>query len=278
MSEVEASTATIMPPPRPKKWTGARIAGLAVMVFWAAAGVGLVWYLIDAFSIKFYERYAWKFLHGFWITIKIVGISLIIGAVLSVPLTFARLSSHKVISKLAFGYSYLFRGTPLLAQTYLVYYGFGAFSEELKSVGLWWFFRDATSCIIFIFSLNTAAYQAEILRGSIENVPNTQTEAGRALGLSTFAIYYKIIIPQALITALRPYGNEIILMIKGSAIASLVTVFDLMGETRRAFSRSFDFQTYIWAALLYLSVVEALRNVWSRLETRLTRHLERESE
>ncbi|HSG95752.1 MAG TPA: amino acid ABC transporter permease, partial [Afifellaceae bacterium] len=82
-------------------------------------------------------------------------------------------------------------------------------------------------------------------------------------------------LPQAMIVALRPYGNEIVLMIKGSAIASIVTVFDLMGETRRAFSRTFDFETYIWAAIFYLILVELLRRLWARLETRLTRHLVR---
>ena len=85
----------------------------------------------------------------------------------------------------------------------------------------------------------------------------------------------KVIFPQAMIVALRPYGNEIILMIKASAIVSIVTVFDLMGETRRAYSRTFDFQTYIWAAIFYLLIVEALRNVWVVLEKRLTRHLKR---
>ncbi len=78
-----------------------------------------------------------------------------------------------------------------------------------------------------------------------------------------------------MIVALRPYGNEIILMIKGSAIVAIVTVFDLMGETRYAFSRTFDFQMYIWAAILYLIMVEILRNIWSALEARLTRHLKR---
>jgi len=277
MSETTTLTQAA-PPPLARKWSGARLAGLALMGFWIAAGLGLVWYLVDAFSWKFFDRYALKFLSGFWVTIKIVSLSLIFGAILSIPLTFGRLSKHFLISKMAYGYSYLFRGTPLLAQTYLLYYGFGTFNEELAAVGLWWFFRDATNCIIFIFALNTAAYQAEILRGSIQNVAKSQYEAGHALGLPMWVIYYRIIIPQALITALRPYGNEIILMIKGSAIASLVTVFDLMGETRRAFSRSFDFQTYIWAALMYLSVVEALRLVWQRLEARLTRHLARSEE
>jgi polar amino acid transport system permease protein len=96
-----------------------------------------------------------------------------------------------------------------------------------------------------------------------------------ALGLNRFQTFYKIILPQALIVALRPYGNEIILMIKGSAIVALVTVFDLMGETRRAFSRTYDFQTYIWAAVFYFVIVETLRNIWELARARLTRHLKR---
>src|SRR5690606_1042496 len=127
--------------------------------------------------------------------------------------------------------------------------------------GLWTFFRDAWYCALFAFSLNTAAYQAEILRGAIESVGRGQWEAAKALGLSRTQTIRKIILPQAFIVALRPYGNEIILMIKGSAIVAIITVYDLMGETRRAYSRTFDFQTYIWAAIIYLAIVEALRNI-----------------
>ena len=96
-----------------------------------------------------------------------------------------------------------------------------------------------------------------------------------ALGLPRLLAYRKVILPQAMIVALRPYGNEIILMIKGSAIVAMITVFDLFGETRRAYSRTFDFQTYIWAAIFYLIIVEVLRNLWNLLEARLTRHLKR---
>ncbi len=133
------------------------------------------------------------------------------------------------------------------------------------------------NCAVFTFALNTAAYQvAEILRGAIQSVAKGQWEASEALGLKRIQAFRKIILPQALIVALRPYGNEIILMIKGSAIVAIITVLDLMGETRRAFSRTYDFQTYIWAAIFYLIMVEALRIGWDRLERRLTRHLKRE--
>ncbi len=269
---------TLRPPPPARRWSKARILGVVLLSFWIAAGLSMIYYLFSAFTWAFYDRYAMKFVNGIWVTFQIVGISLVLGALLSIPVALGRLSKNKLIGAMAFGYSYLMRGTPLLAQTYLVYYGLGSFHQELQSIGLWWFFREAFNCVILIFTLNTAAYQAEILRGAIENVSKHQTEAGDALGLSKMVIFWKIILPQALITALRPYGNEIILMIKGSAIASLVTVFDLMGETRRAYSRSFDFQTYVWAAIMYLSVVETLRRLWNRFEAYLTRHLERDSD
>ena len=106
-------------------------------------------------------------------------------------------------------------------------------------------------------------------------MPRGQWEGAASLGLHRPRIFQKIIMPQALIVALRPYGNEIILMIKGSAIVAIITVYDLMGETQRAYSRSFDFQTYIWAAVIYLAIVEALRNIVDWIERRITRHLKR---
>ena len=137
------------------------------------------------------------------------------------------------------------------------------------------FFREAWYCAILAFTLNTAAYQAEILRGAVQSVPKGQWEGAASLGLEKFLTFRKIVLPQALIVALRPYGNEIILMIKGSAIIAIITVYDLMGETRRAYSRTFDFQTYIWAALIYLAIVETLRNIIDLIERRITRHLKR---
>jgi polar amino acid transport system permease protein len=192
-----------------------------------------------------------------------------------VPIAYARMSRNPVLSGLAYAYVYFFRGTPLLAQTFLIYYGLGSFRPQLQAMGLWGFFREAWYCAIFAFSLNTAAYQAEILRGAIESVSKGQWEGAASLGLSKLQTLWKVILPQALIVALRPYGNEIILMIKGSAIVSIITVYDLMGETRRAYSRSFDFQTYLWAALIYLSMVETLRHVIDWIERSITRHLKR---
>ena len=224
-------------------------------------------------NLDLLDRYGWRMLEGLGVTLQLVTLSLLLGFLIAVPLALARLGRNRAIAAAAFGYSYFFRGTPLLAQVFLAYYGAGQFRTELEAVGLWGFFREAYNCALLAFSLNTAAYQAEVLRGAIRAVPGGQIEAALALGLRRFAIARTIVAPQAALIALRPYGNEVILMIKGSAVASIVTIFDLMGTTRLAFARSFDFEVYLWAAVLYLAMVETVRRAWDAMEWRMTRHL-----
>ncbi|WP_181707831.1 ABC transporter permease [Chthonobacter rhizosphaerae] len=275
------TTATLMieaapPPPSVRRRHGAaRVAGVALLALWTVLGVGIVWLLVSGWDAEMVERYMPRILEGVLTTLKLVGLSLVIGAVLSIPVAIGRLSRNPIAAPIAFGYSYFFRGTPLLAQTFLVYYGAGQFVGFFRDIGLWWFFRDAFNCAVLTFALNTAAYQAEILSGAIRSVPRGQWQAAQALGVSRMVTLTRIIVPQALITALRPYGNEVVLMIKGSAIASIITVLDLMGQTRYAFSKTYDMQVYLWAAILYLVMVEILRRVWDVLERRLTRHLRR---
>lgn len=219
------------------------------------------------------QEYGPRMLAGLVVTLELVSIAIVLGALLAVPIALGRMSKNKLLSRLAFAYVYAVRGTPLLAQTFLVYYGAGQFRPELQAVGLWWLFKDAFFCCVLTFTLNTAAYQAEIYRGAILAVPRGQSEAAMSLGLTPRSIFRMVVAPQAMLLALRPLGNEIILMIKGSSVAAIVTVFDLMGVTRLAYSRTFDFQVYLWAAVLYLVMVEIIRRVWDHLEHRLTRHI-----
>ncbi len=263
------------PPAPPRAFTTGRFFGNIFMGVWLALTVGIFLMIVGGWDPEKFTKYGPSYLSGLGITLLLVSLSVVLGGLISLPLAFARMSKNPVFSWFAGGYVYFFRGTPLLTQLFLIYYGLGSFSAELKAWGLWWFFRDAWNCALLTFTLNTAAYQAEILRGAIESVPRGQHEGAAALGLPKKVAFFKIILPQALIVALRPYGNEIILMIKGSAIVAIVTVLDLMGETRRAFSRTFDYQAYLWAALIYLLIVELLRNLWAWLEARLTRHLKR---
>jgi polar amino acid transport system permease protein len=229
------------------------------------------------FDADLLARYGLRFLDGLRVTLTIVVVSMGVGAIIAFPTALARLSASKVLRGIAYGYVYFFRGTPLLAQLFLIYAGLGTALAGHRSLfedlGVWWILRDGFYYVLFAFALNTGAYQAEILRGGILSVPRSQVEAGEALGLHYGQIFRKIILPQALIVGLRPLGNELILMIKASSVASIVTVFDVMGVTRLVFSRSFDFQVYLWAAIIYLILVESIRRLWDALEWRMTRHL-----
>lgn len=219
------------------------------------------------------ERYGWRMLEGLGVTARLVALSFTLGAVLGVLLAVARLSRNPLLRHTAAAYIYVFRGTPLLAQLFLLYYGLGSLREVWQDMGLWWLFRDAWYCAVLAFTLNTAAYQAEIFRASLQAIPTGQYEAAQALGLRRLPTFFKVTLPQSLMIAVGPLGNELILLIKASAIASLVTLYDLMGVAKLGFSRSFDFQIYLWAALLYLLVVELVRRTVKRLDARLGRHL-----
>ena len=276
MSHAETMLPALPPPPEAlKRYTISRLIGRALLGVWLAVSVGIFLFIVDSWSPEKFAKYGPSFLSGLRVTLTLVAISVVLGSILSLPIAYGRMTRNKVLSWIAYCYVSFFRGTPLITQLFLVYYGLGSFRPYLEAVGLWSLFKDAWFCALFTFTLNTAAYQAEILRGAIESVPRGQHEGAAALGLPKSVAFFKIILPQAMIVALRPYGNEIILMIKGSAIVAIVTVFDLMGETRRAFSRTYDFQMYLWAAILYLIMVEILRNLWAWIEARLTRHLKR---
>ncbi|SMC80599.1 ABC transporter permease [Rhizobium sp. RU36D] len=275
------SIAQEMIPPRPAPpavrppLTRARVIGWITLGIWLLLVAQLLLMLVSNWDVEKFVRYGPRYWDGLLITVMLVSLSVVMGAILSLPVTFARMSKNPVLQTVSFAFVYTFRGTPLLAQLFLIYYGLGSFRSAFESVGLWWFFRDALYCSLLALTLNTAAYQAEILRGAIESVPRGQREGAASLGLSKTVTFFKIILPQALIVALRPYGNEIILLIKGSTVVSIVTVFDIMGQTRYTFSRTFDYQAYLWAAVFYLTIVEGMRQVLGAVEAGLTWHLKR---
>jgi polar amino acid transport system permease protein len=247
--------------------------GYAFVGFWIVVVVGLIFSLYQSIDADRLARFGPGILQGFGTTIKLCVLCLTIGAVISIPVAAARLSKSRMLNALAYGYSYFFRGTPIIAQLFLVYYGAGQFVGFFRTIGLWWFFRDAFNCAVFAFALNTAAYQAEILYGAFRAVPVGSWEACRALALPRFITLWKVILPQALMTALRPYGNEMISIVKASAVTSLITVLDIMGQTRYIFSQTYNISFYLWAAVFYLIIVESLRRTLNALEARMTKHL-----
>ena len=206
-------------------------------------------------------------------TLELLALSLAAGMFLAIPIALARLSHNLLLWTPAYAYIYFFRGSPLLIQLFLIYYGLGQF-DWIKTTFLWSILRQGYWCAIIAFALNTAAYTAEILRGAIQAVPHGEVEAGRACGMSGFLLFRRIIAPKAVRLVLPAYSNEVILMLQASALASLVTVVDLMGAASNIVNRSFAlFEIYITAGLMYLAMTYVIEWAFRKVEHRLSGHL-----
>ncbi|MBT7293645.1 MAG: ABC transporter permease, partial [Rhodospirillaceae bacterium] len=193
-----------------------------------------------------------QLLEGAWMTVKLVALALALGICLAIPLALARVSKNPFLWMPVYGFIFVFRGTPLLVQIFIVYYGLGQ-SEAVRESIFWPFFKEAYWCAIFTFTLNTSAYTAEILRGAIQAVPHGEVEAARALGMPRLLMLRRVVVPRAFRLALPAYGNEIILMLKGSALASTITLLDLTGVARVIVARTFaPYELFIMAAIMYL--------------------------
>lgn len=219
------------------------------------------------------QSYAPILLDGAMLTLKITFVAVIIAAILALPMAILRIQKTRFLRLPVQVFISFFRGTPLIAQLFLVYYGSGEFRPVLMDMGLWGFFRDPVNCAILTFTLNSLAYQTEILRGALQSVNSGSIEAGKAMGMPTQLLYRHIVLPLAYRIAFPALGNECILMLKGGAVASVITVMDLMGQTRRVFSQTFDISTYLVAACLYLFITTLFVIVWRRVERHLNRHL-----
>ena len=210
---------------------------------------------------------------GLITTVELVVIALAIGLVLAVPIALAAGMNHVYISFLPKAFIYFFRGTPLLVQMYMIYYGAGQF-EALRESFLWPVFKEAYTCALIAFSLNTAAYTAEMLRGAIVATPFGEIEAARSCGMSTWMTLRRITLPSAFRRALPAYGNEVIFMLHGSALAGVITIVDLFGAARIVNSRHFvPFESFITAGAFYLILTFAIIYVFKRIEFRWHAHL-----
>jgi len=213
------------------------------------------------------------YLDGLVTTVELVAISLIFGLVLAVPIGLLASRTNAMVTFLPKAFIYFFRGTPLIVQMYMIYYGAGQF-EPLRDSFLWPVFKEAYTCALIAFSLNTSAYTAEILRGAIIATPFGEIEAGRASGMSGWLILRRIILSSAFRRALPAYGNEVIFMLHGSALAGVITIIDLFGAARVVNSRYFvPFESFITAGIFYLILTFAIIWLFKRLEFRWHAHL-----
>ncbi len=207
------------------------------------------------------------------VTAELLALSLAFGVCLAVPVALLRLSRHPLLWMPAYAYIFFFRGSPLLVQIFLIYYGLGQF-DWIKQSFLWTVLREAYWCAIIAFTLNTAAYTAEILRGAILGVPHGEIEAARACGMSRSVVFRRIVAPQAVRLVLPAYSNEVILMLQATSLASVITVVDLMGQASNIVNRSFAvYEIYITAGAIYLALTYLIAYGFRRIEHRLSGHL-----
>ena len=218
-----------------------------------------------------------KLIAGIPITLSLVGSSLLLGFVFAVVLAQMRLSKNFLVTKCAYAYVYVFRSTPLLVQIFLIYYGSGQFRDSLESVGLWYFFREPYFCAILALTLNTAAYTSEIIRGGIQSVPWRQLEAGRAIGMSGVTLFRRIVFPVAIRQALPAYGNEIILMVKSTSLASTITILEVTGIAKKIIAATFaPMEVFVIAGAIYLSINFIVTRGIQWVEIKLSPQLYRE--
>ena len=206
---------------------------------------------------------------GALLTIELIVLSGVLGLALAVPMALGRVARPLWIRALPFAYIFFFRGTPLLVQLFLVYYGLSQF-EFIRESFAWPFLREAYWCAIIAFTLNTGAYTAEILRGGIQAVPVGEVEAAKALGMGRWTRMRRIILPRAFRIALPAYSNEVILMLKGSALASTITLLDLTGVARTIIARTYmPIELFLAAGAFYLVIAAVLLQGLRFVEHRL---------
>jgi arginine/ornithine transport system permease protein len=210
---------------------------------------------------------------GVLVTLKLLAISLAVGLLVAVPLALMRVSKQPMVNFPAWLYTYVIRGTPMLVQLFLIYYGLAQF-EAVRASWLWPYLSNATFCACLAFAINTSAYTAEILAGSLKATPHGEIEAAKAIGMSRAKLYRRILLPSALRRALPQYSNEVIMMLHTTSLASIVTLVDITGAARTVNSQYYlPFEAFITAGLFYLCLTFILVRLFKLAERRWLAYL-----
>ncbi|CAM5791936.1 ABC transporter permease [Castellaniella caeni] len=205
--------------------------------------------------IELFEKAVPVLIDGFWITLRIGLFSILFASILGLSAALMRTSEQRVLNTVSFLYSTTFRGTPLLIQLFLLYYGIGTLDFVREQPALWWLFSDGARCAILAISLNSGAYMSEAIRGGLQSVPTGQIDAALSCGMNRLQVFRRIRFPLAIRQAFPAYSNELVLAIKGTSLASTIAVMELTGYARRLMSQSYLIvETFVIAGLLYLAI------------------------
>ncbi len=219
------------------------------------------------------------YVDGLSISLLLLLGSLLVGLTLALPMGLikARVLGNGGIARglywLVSFYTYIFRGTPMLVQLFLIYYGLAQF-EWMRDSVVWPAFESAWFCAVLAFGLNSCAYTTEIIAGTLNATSAGEVEAARSLGMSQMQLVWRVLLPSSLRRALPAYSNEVIMMLHGTSLASIVTILDLTGAAREMNSRYYSpYEAFVLAALFYLILTFILVWMFNRAEKRWLRHL-----
>lgn len=209
------------------------------------------------------------FLQGTLTTLELTILSLFIGFFLAIILVIGDLVKHKFINFPVKAFVAFIRGTPLLVQIFIIYYGFSQF-VWLRSSIFWEIFKQPFACALFALTLNTAAYTMVIFRGAINSIPKGEIDACKALGMSTKTTLFKIVLPRAIRLSLPAYSNEVIMMLQNTSLASTITILDLTGVTKQLISQTYAVvELFVLSGIIYLLLTAIIVRIFSFLTHKL---------
>ena len=218
-------------------------------------------------------KYFFLILSGLDNTILLLLISLPLGFVLALLFALGRVSKITLLSRTIASYIFVIRGTPLLVQIYLIYFGLGSV-KFIRESFLWYALKEPFWCGVIALTINTVAYGAEIFRGGIQSIEKSQVESGLSLGFGKFLLLRKIILPIAIRKVLPSYGNELILMVKATSLVSLTTYMEMTGIARKIMAKTFaPVEAFIAAGILYLFLNFLMVQFVKYLEWKYNPHL-----
>ncbi len=215
---------------------------------------------------------------GILTTLGLLASSLAVGGVLALLFALALTGPSKLLQRIVGAYTFVIRGTPLLIQVYMIYYGLGQLGwiqERWDTTWPWTHFKDPFFCALLAFSLNTAAYTAEMLAGAIRETNAGEIESAQAFGMSRFQQMRRIVLPSALRRTLPAYSNEVVMMLHATSLASAVpAMLDVTAAASRIYSDFYlPFEAYIAAAAIYLTCTFCLIGLFKLAERHFLAHL-----
>jgi arginine/ornithine transport system permease protein len=214
-----------------------------------------------------------KMLAGIGITFQLMFLSAVLGLILAVILLLMRISGKWYLSWPAQVHIYIFRGTPILVQIFIIYYGLPQF-EFIRDSVFWPILREPFGCAIVALTLNTGAYVSEILRGGVLGVDRGILEAGSALGLSARQKFIYLTTPIAARLALPAYSNDFISLMKATSLASTITLMDMTGIARTIVAQTFaPYEVFISLAIIYMILTWIIQKSFGRIEKYLSRYV-----